>query len=225
MWITPAEWQIVRFTLGACAISTLLILPIGLAVAWPLARRRWPGKLLIETIVTLPLVLPPVATGLILLKLLGRRGVVGHFLHDHFGMDVVFTWRAVVAAAAVMSFPLLVRSARVGFQSVNQRLENIARTLGASNARVFFTITLPLASRGIVAGIVLAFARAIGEFGATILVAGNIPGKTTTLSLQIFESVQLGHDAIAYRLLLICVVIAFGSVWVSEFLMKKSAMR
>lgn len=225
MWITPAEWQIVRFTLGMCAISTLLILPIGLAVAWPLARRRWPGKLLIETIVTLPLVLPPVATGLILLKLLGHRGVAGHFLHEHLGVDVVFTWRAVVAAAAVMSFPLLVRSARVGFQSVNQRLESIARTLGASDARVFFTITLPLASRGIVAGIVLAFARAIGEFGATILVAGNIPGKTTTLSLEIFESVQLGHDATAYRLLLICVVIAFGAVWVSEFLMKKSPVR
>lgn len=222
MDISPAEWQIVRFTLGACALSTLLILPIGIAVAWPLARYRWTGKLFVETVVTLPLVLPPVATGLVLLKLLGRRGNIGAFFHDWLGLDIVFAWRAVVIAAAVMSFPLLVRSARVGFQSVNQRLEVIARTLGASDARVFFTITLPLASRGIIAGTVLAFARAIGEFGATILVAGNIPGKTTTLSLQIFESVQIGDDATAYRLLLVCVVIAFTAVWLSEFLMKKS---
>jgi molybdate transport system permease protein len=224
MGISPAEWQIVRFTIGACALSTLLILPFGIAVAWPLARCRWTGKLFVETIVTLPLVLPPVATGLVLLKLLGRRGTLGAFFHDRLGVDIVFTWRAVVVAAAVMSFPLLVRSARVGFQSVNQRLEVIARTLGASDARVFFTITLPLASRGIIAGIVLAFARAIGEFGATILVAGNIPGKTTTLSLQIFESVQLGDDATAYRLLIVCVVIAFSAVWFSELLMKKSSV-
>ena len=225
MWLTPAEWQIVRFTLAVCALSTLLILPFGLAVAWPLARYRWPGKLLVETLVTLPLVLPPVATGLLLLKFFSRRGGVGHFLHEHLGTDVVFTWRAVVAAAAVMSLPLLVRSARVGFQSVNQRLEEIARTLGASDARVFFTITLPLASRGIVAGVVLAFARAVGEFGATIVVAGNIPGKTTTLSLEIFETVQLGHDASAYRLLIVSVIIGFGAVWLSELLMKRSALR
>lgn len=222
MWLTPEEWQIVRFTLAVCALSTLLILPIGLAIAWPLARYRWPGKLLIETLVTLPLVLPPVATGLLLLKLFGRRGAFGGFLRDQLGIDVVFTWRAVVVAAAVMSFPLLVRSARVGFQEVNQRLEQIARTLGASNPRVFFTITLPLAARGVIAGIVLAFARAVGEFGATILVAGNIPGKTTTLSLEIFSAVQLGHDPTAYRLLIVCAIIAFGAVWSSELLMKKS---
>jgi len=225
MWLTPAEWQIVRFTLAVCALSTLLILPFGLAVAWPLARYRWPGKLLLETLVTLPLVLPPVATGLLLLKFFSRRGGVGQFLHERLGIDVVFTWRAVVAAAAVMSFPLLVRSARVGFQSVNQRLEHIARTLGASNPRVFFTITVPLASRGIIAGILLAFARAVGEFGATIVVAGNIPGRTTTLSLEIFETVQLGHDASAYRLLIVSVIIAFGAVWLSEALMKRSVSR
>jgi molybdate transport system permease protein len=180
---------------------------------------------LIETLVTLPLVLPPVATGLLLLKLFSRRGELGQFLHKQLGIDIVFTWRAVVVAAAVMSFPLLVRSARVGFQSVNQRFEHIARTLGAGDARVFFTVTLPLASRGIVAGVVLAFARAVGEFGATIVVAGNIPGRTTTLSLEIFETVQLGHDASAYRLLIVSVIIAFGAVWLSEALMKKSALR
>ena len=145
MWLTPAEWQIVRFTLAVCALSTVIILPLGLAVAWPLARHRWPGKLLVETLVTLPLVLPPVATGLLLLKLFSRRGGVGQFLHEHLGIDVVFTWRAVVAAAAVMSFPLLVRSARVGFQSVNQRLEQIARTLGASDRASF----LPLRFRSL----------------------------------------------------------------------------
>jgi len=225
MWLTPAEWQIVRFTLAACALSTVIILPVGLAVAWPLARHRWPGKLLVETLVTLPLVLPPVATGLLLLKLFGRRGGLGQFLHEHLGIDIVFTWRAVVAAAAVMSFPLLVRSVRVGFQSVNPRLEQIAQTLGASNLRVFFTITIPLASRGIIAGIVLAFARAVGEFGATIVVAGNIPGKTTTLSLEIFETVQLGHDASAYRLLIVSALIAFAAVWFSEVLMKRSVLR
>lgn len=222
MWLAPGEWQIVRFTLAACALSTLCILPLGLALAWPLARYRWPGKLLVETLVTLPLVLPPVATGLVLLKLFGRRGPFGQVLHQYLDIDIVFTWRAVVLAAAVMSFPLLVRAARVGFQGVDQRLEQMARTLGARNARVFFTITLPLASRGIVAGIVLAFARAVGEFGATILVAGNIPGKTTTLSLEIFEAVQLGHDPIAYRLLILCVLIAFGAVWLSELLMRRS---
>ena len=225
MWLTPAEWQIVGFTLAVCTVSTLVILPFGLAVAWPLARYRWPGKLFVETLVTLPLVLPPVATGLLLLKFFSRRSAVGQFLQQYFGLDVVFTWRAVVAAAAVMSFPLLVRSARVAFQSVNQRLEQIARTLGAGDARVFFTITLPLAARGIVAGIVLAFARAVGEFGATIVVAGNIPGKTTTLSLEIFETVQLGHDASAYRLLIVSVIIALGAVWLSEALMRRSTLR
>jgi hypothetical protein len=131
MSFSPLEWQIVRFTLAVCAFSTLLILPVGLATAWLLDRYHWPGKLLVETVVTLPLVLPPVATGLVLLKMFGRRGPIGHFLSQHFDIDVVFTWRAVVLAAAVMSFPLLVRSARVGFQGVDQRLEQIARTLGA----------------------------------------------------------------------------------------------
>jgi molybdate transport system permease protein len=225
MWPTPAEWQIVGFTLAVCALSTLVILPFGIAVAWPLARYRWPGKLLVETLVTLPLVLPPVATGLLLLKLFSRRSGLGHFLHEYLGIEVVFTWRAVVVAAAVMSFPLLVRSVRIGFQNVNQRLEQIARTLGAGDARVFLTISLPLASRGIIAGILLAFARAVGEFGATIVVAGNIPGRTTTLSLEIFETVQLGHDASAYRLLILSVIIAFGAVWLSELLIKRSALR
>lgn len=217
----PDEWQAVRFTLVACSASTLLILPFGLTIAWLLARPRWLGKSLVETIVTLPLVMPPVATGLILLKLLGRRGSLGGLLHRAFNLDIVFTWRAVIIAAAVMSFPLLVRSARVGFQEVNRRYEQIARSLGAGEWRVFWTISLPLALPAIGGGVLLAFARAVGEFGATILLAGNIPGETQTLSLRIYEAVQLGHDATAYRLLLICVFIAFAAVFSADWLLRK----
>jgi len=154
--------------------------------------------------VALPLVMPPVATGLILLKLLGRRGIIGSLL-ERMGIDVVFTWRAVVAAMVVMSMPLFVRSARAALEEVNVRFENVARTLGASEPRVFFAITLPLAMRGVVGGTVLALARAIGEFGATIVVAGNIPGRTTTLSLAIFGAIELGKDAEAYRLQVLAV--------------------
>lgn len=210
-----AEWQVVTFTVGVATLATLFILPPGLGVAWLLARRRFPGKSLVETLVALPLVMPPVATGLLLLKLLGRRGPVGQLL-SRLDLDVVFTWRGVVVAMAVMSFPLLVRGARVAFEEVNPRLEQIARTLGASDARVFVTITLPLAARGILGGTLLAFARALGEFGATILVAGNIPGKTQTLSLSIYNLVQLGRDAQAFRLLGISAAIAFAAVWASE---------
>jgi molybdate transport system permease protein len=225
MWLSPEDWQALRFTLLACILSTVLILPFGLGIAWLLAKKRWFGKSLLEAIVTLPLVMPPVATGLILLKLLGRRGSLGGFFHRRFDLDFVFTWRAVVIAAAVMSFPLLVRSARVGFQEVNRRYEEIARTLGAGEWRVFVTISLPLAARGILAGVLLAFARAVGEFGATILVAGNIPGETTTLSLRIYEAVQLGHDAVAYRLLIVCVLIAFVTVFAGELLLRKRNSR
>ena len=216
------QWQIVFFTAWVAALSTLSIVPFGLAISWLLARRNWRGKSLVETLVTLPLVLPPVATGLILLKLLGRHGVVGRFLHESLGVEVVFTWRAVWAALAVMSFPLLVRSTRTAFEQVNPRLEQIASTLGASNGRVFFTITLPLARRGIIGGMLLAFARALGEFGATIMVAGNIPGQTSTLSLAIYQSVQLEQDAQAYRLLAISVALAFLAVWTSEWLMSRN---
>lgn len=213
-------WQIVWFTAWVSVLSTLVILPFGVAVAWLLARCAWPGKSLVETFVSLPLVMPPVATGLILLQLFGRRGCIGGWLHNHLDLDIVFTWRGVLIALGVMSFPLLVRSARVAFEGVNPRLEQIARTLGAGNFRVFCTITLPLASRGIIGGSLLAFARALGEFGATIMVAGNIPGKTSTLSLAIFQSVQLGQDPQAYRLLGVSVVLAFAAVWCSEWLLR-----
>lgn len=218
------EWQIVGFSVAMATIATLLILPPGLGVAWLLARRRWRGKVLVETLVALPLVMPPVATGLILLKLLGRRGPVGRILSE-WGLDIVFTWRGVVVAMAVMSFPLLVRGARVAFEEVNPRLEQIARTLGATDSRVFFTVTLPLALRGILGGTLLAFARALGEFGATILVAGNIPGKTSTLSVSIYNFVQLGRDADAFRLLAVAVAVAFLAVWGSEWFLRRGEAR
>jgi len=219
--MTAEEWQIVWFTAWVSALSTILILPFGLAAAWLLARYQWPGKSIVETLISLPLVMPPVATGLILLKLFGRRGAIGGFLHDTLNLDIIFTWRGVLVSLAVMSFPLLVRSARVAFEGVNLRFEQIARTLGAGDFRVFFTITMPLALRGVVGGMILSFARALGEFGATIMVAGNIPGQTSTLSLAIFQSVQLGHDADAFRLLGISVVLAFVAVWWSEYFMRQ----
>lgn len=219
--MSSEAWQITRFTMGIAALSTLAILPLGIALAWLLARRNWPGKSLVETFVALPLVIPPVATGLILLKLLGRRGPVGGWLDRTFGWEIVFTWRAVVIATAVMSFPLLVRTARVAFEGVNPRLEQVARTLGAGSWRVFGTITLPLAARGIVAGAVLAFARALGEFGATIMVAGFIPGQTATLALSIYHLVQLGRDGEALALLTVSIVIAFAAVWLSEWFLRR----
>ena len=222
--MSAEEWQIVALTVRTAALAALLILPPGLLVAWLLARRTWRGKSIVETIVALPLVMPPVATGLILLQLVGRRGPIGSMLH-RMGFEIAFTWRAVVLAMMVMSFPLLVRAARVAFEEVDPRLEQIARTLGARDPRVFVTITLPLAARGIVSGLLLAFARAIGEFGATILVAGNIPGRTTTLSLAIYNFVQLGRDADAYRLLAVSVLVAFGAVWLSEAFLRRKAVQ
>jgi molybdate transport system permease protein len=218
--MTAEEWQIVWFTAWVSALSTLVILPFGVALAWALARGDWRGKSIVETFVTLPLVMPPVATGLILLEIFGKHGV-GGFLQDTFNFKIIFTWRAVLLALSVMSMPLLVRSARVAFEEVNPRLEQIARTLGAGGWRVFFTITVPLAARGIVGGMLLAFARALGEFGATIMVAGSIPGKTQTLSLAIFQNVQLGEDSHAFRLLGVSVVLAFAAVWSSEFFLRR----
>lgn len=219
--MTGEEWQTVWFTTWVSALSTLCILPPGLALAWLLARHEWPGKSIVETLVSLPLVLPPVATGLILLKLLGRRGVIGGFLQERFDFEIVFTWRAVLIALGVMSLPLLTRSARVALEGVNPRLEEIARTLGAGPLRVFLTVTLPLARRGILAGVLLAFARALGEFGATIMLAGNIPGQTSTLSLAIYQHVQLGEDGRAGGLLLVAVALSFAAVWASEWMLRR----
>lgn len=219
--MTAQDWQYVRFTAGMAALSTLLILPLGLALAWVLARRQWRGKAVVETLVVLPLVLPPVVTGLVLLKLFGRRGPLGQLLAGWFGLEVVFTWKAVVLALGVMSLPLLVRAARTAIEEVNPTFEHLARTLGAGEWRVVFTVTLPLAGRGIVAGTLLAFARALGEFGATIMVAGNIPGQTTTLPVAIYHHVQLGEDGAAGVLAGVSALLAFLAVVTSEVLLRR----
>jgi molybdate transport system permease protein len=219
--MTAEEWQFIGFTTRMAVVSTLLILPFGLALAWWLARSRSPAKAIVETFVTLPLVLPPVVTGLLLLKLFGRRGPVGSWLHETFDLDIIFTWRAVVIALAVMSLPLLVRAARTAFEEVNPLFEQLARTLGASEWRIFMTITLPLARRGVLAGMILAFARALGEFGATIVVAGNIPGQTTTLPVAIYQAVQLGEDSRAWTRAGVSAVLAFLAVVGGEFLLRK----
>jgi molybdate transport system permease protein len=214
-------WQITLFSISVGLASTLLILPFGIALAWLFARKEWPLKSVLETIVLLPLVMPPVSTGLILLKIFGRRSSVGQWLYDR-GVEIVFNWKGVLIAMAVMSFPLLVRSVRTSFSEVNPRFEQIAATLGASSLRIFFVITIPLAYKGIIAGALLAFSRALGEFGATILLAGNIPGKTQTLSLAIYSFVQLGKDSEAYTLLGITVALAFLFVWCSEWLLRSA---
>jgi molybdate transport system permease protein len=196
-----------------------MILPFGIVLAWLFARKEWPLKSVVETFVLLPLVMPPVSTGLILLKIFGRRSPIGQWLYER-GIEIVFNWKGVLIAMAAMSFPLLVRSVRTSFSEVNPRLEQIAATLGASALKIFFVITIPLAYRGIIAGALLAFSRALGEFGATILLAGNIPGKTQTLSLAIYNFVQTGKDPDAYILLGITVALAFIFVWCSEWLLR-----
>jgi molybdate transport system permease protein len=214
-----ALWQIGRFTLGVALAATFLMLPPAIVVAWVLARGRFFGKVILETLVSLPLVLPPVATGLILLRLLGRRGPFGALLAGG-GVDIVFTWKAVVLAMAIMGFPLVVRTARAGFEQVTRRYEQVAETLGAGPARVFVTISLPLASRNVLAGALLGFSRALGEFGATIVVAGSLPGRTRTLAVAIFGYLETGQDTHAMILLGVSVIIAFAAVWISNLLVK-----
>src|SRR5512145_709950 len=194
-------WRITLFTVVTAAIATLLMVVPGVQLAWMLARRPFPGRVLVETVISLPLVLPPVATGLILLMLFAPRGPIGRVL-EGLGVEVVFTWRAVVLAMSVMGLPLFVRSARAGIEQVDRRYEAVASTLGASPLRVFITITLPLALPAVLAGAVLGFARALGEFGATIMVAGSIPGATRTLAVAIYTFTDTGRDRDAAMLVL-----------------------
>ena len=218
----PVEiWQISWFTILVACLATLIMMPFGIAVAWLLARWTFTGKTALETFVSLPLVLPPVATGLILLRLLARRGPVGRLL-DNAGIEFLFTWKAVVLAMAVLGFPLLVRTARAGFEQVNQRYELVAQTLGARRLRVFFTVRLPLASRAVAAGILLAFSRSLGEFGATVMIAGSIPGGTRTLASGIYNYVETGQDANANGLLVISISLAFGAVWLSNHIARSA---
>ena len=215
-------WQIAWFTVACAAGATILMLPAGVLIAWLLARRNFPGRSIVETLVSLPLVMPPVATGLLLLVLLSRRGALGGML-ERLGIEIVFTWKAVVIAMAIMGLPLLVRTARAGFEQVNSRYERVAATLGAPPSRIFFTISLPLAWPSVLAGAVLGFARALGEFGATIIVAGSIPGETRTLAVAIYSYTETGQDAQAIRLVLVSVVIAFVALWSANRLVERRA--
>lgn len=213
--MTPSDWQMIVFTLLTSAAAVVIALPAATFLAWLLARKDWFGKSLVETIATLPLVMPPVATGLILLKLLGKRGPIGAWLFSNFGIEMVFTAKAVVIALAVMVFPLLVRSIRTAFEEIPRTFEEAGSNLGRSPLKVFFLITIPLAKRGISAGILLSFARALGEFGATVMVAGFIPGVTETLPLSIYRSVQTGNDSRALWLAGISAMMAFAAIWLS----------
>lgn len=207
-------WVPLLLSLKVAGWATLLATVAGTAAAFGLSRWRWPGRDLLDAILTLPLVLPPTVLGYYLLVLLGRRGIIGETLAG-WGIELVFTWQGAVIAASVVAFPLVFKSARAAFENVDSQLENAARVLGVGEAGVFFRVTLPLAARGIAAGVLLAFARALGEFGATLMIAGNLPGRTQTLSVAIYEAVQAGDDATANMLVLItsvtCVVVLLAA--------------
>jgi molybdate transport system permease protein len=217
-------WSVTVLTVGMAALATALALVPGLWLAWVLTHGRCRGRVLLETFVSLPLVLPPVATGLILLMLLAPRGVFGGFLAS-LGIEIVFTWKAVVIAMAVMGLPLLVRTARAGLEQVDPRFERVASTLGASPFRVFLTITLPLARPSVAAAAVLCFARAIGEFGATMMIAGSIPGSTRTLAVAIYSFAETGRDVEAGQLVIVSAVIAFAALAVANWITVRSGVR
>jgi molybdate transport system permease protein len=216
MRITPAEITALILSVKVALLSLVVMFPPGLLVGWLLAKREFPGKTFLNTVVMLPLVLPPVVSGYLLLILLGKNGPIGGFLSKVFNLEIIFSPFAVVIAISIISFPLLVQGIMTGMASVPSELESAARTLGASPIKVFFTITLPLAHRGIIGGAILGFSKSLGEFGATFMVAGNIPGKTQTMALAIYEAVQLGQDITVYRLVFISTVLAFVAIWITE---------
>ncbi len=224
--IQPLEAEALALSLRVAAWSVLCSLPLGILVAYLLARCRFWGKTLIDGLVHLPLVVPPVVVGYLLLLLLGRRGPVGAWLNDWFGITVIFTWKGAAIAAAVMAFPLMVRSIRLSLEAVDERLESAARTLGAGRVRVFVTVTLPLTAPGILTGAVLAFARSLGEFGATITFVSNIPGETRTLPIALYTATQIpGGEDTAFRLAVISVVLALAALVASELLARHMRKR
>ena len=216
------DLEVVLLTLRVAVVATALLIVPGVLAGLALARYRGPGRGVFETVLSLPLVLPPTAIGIVLLESLSPRRSFGAWLAAH-GVEVVFTWKGAVLASMAMALPLLVRSARTAFEEVDPRLVGVARTLGCGPVRAFLRVTLPLARRGILAGVVLAFSRALGEFGATIMVAGSIPGRTRTLALAIFQEQQVGDDAEAFRLVGITVLLAFGALWLSEWVGRRGA--
>ncbi len=225
-WLTPAEWQAVALSLRVSFWATVLSLPVGIAVAYVLARREFWGKQILNGVVHLPLILPPVVTGYLLLLTFGRKGAVGAFLEQAFGLVFAFRWTGAALAAAVMAFPLMVRAIRMAIEAVDPKLEQAAGTLGASRPWVFATVTLPLILPGIIAGGILGFAKAMGEFGATITFVANIPGQTQTLPSAIYAYLQVpGGDAAAFRLVWIAIVIAMGALLLSEWVGRAVARR
>jgi molybdate transport system permease protein len=223
---TPEEWRAIGLSLRIAMIATCASLPLAIAIAWLLARRRFFGKTVLDGLVHLPLVLPPVVTGYILLILFGRRGPIGFWLETHFGIVLSFRWTGAALACAVMGFPLMVRAIRLAIEAIDPRLEQTASTLGAHPIWVFATVTLPLALPGILAGAVLCFAKALGEFGATITFVSNIPGETQTIPAAIYSLTQVpGGDAGAFRLSLVALAIALGALVVSELLARKANTR
>jgi molybdate transport system permease protein len=224
--LTPDEWTAIRLSLRIAIVATVVALPFGIAVAWVLARKDFWGKSLLDGLVHLPLVLPPVVTGYLLLLSFGRRGAIGSFLADTFGIVFSFRWTGAALACGIMGFPLLVRAVRLSIEAIDRRLEDAASTLGANPTWTFLTVTLPLALPGIIAGMVLCFAKALGEFGATITFVSNIPGETQTISAAIYTYTQVpGGDAAAGRLVVVAIVIALAALVASEWLARRAGTR
>ncbi len=222
MMIRPEEWEIVLLSLKVSGVAIGGALPVSFLLAWLLARVRFPGRFLLDGIVHLPLVLPPVVTGWLLLIALGANGPAGRFLSETLGISLLFRWTGAALAAAVMALPLMVRAMRLSIEAIDRRLEGAARTLGASPLRCFLTITLPLSMPGVLAGAVIGFARSIGEFGATITFVSNIPGETRTLPIAIYSALQIpGSEQAVTRLALISVALSLGAVILSEFLARR----
>ena len=220
--LTPQEWTAVALSLRVAAVSTLVALPFGVAIAFLLARKSFWGKALLDAVVHLPLVLPPVVTGYLLLITFGRKAPVGAFLADHFGIVFSFRWTGAALACGVMAFPLMVRAIRLSLEAIDKRLEDAAATLGANRTWLFLTVTLPLALPGVIAGMMLAFARALGEFGATITFVSNIPGETQTISAAIYMLTQVpGGDAAALSLVIVSIVISLAALVGSEWLARR----
>lgn len=225
--LTQADWKALGFTALVSCCGVFLSLPAGLLVGWLLSRRSFPGKAFVETAVNLPLVLPPVLTGYLLLVLLGKRGWIGSWLWRQFGLDVAFTWRAAMIVVAVMGFPLLVRAIRLAFDGIDPRLYQVARTLGARRFDAFWSVSLPLARHGVLAGAVLAFARGLGEFGATLIFYGN-PETAPTLSLRFYNDWESGAapgESHLWHLVAASIVLAFVTLAVGEYLEKKGRRR
>jgi molybdate transport system permease protein len=224
--LSPDEWTAILLSLRIAVVATVVALPLGVAMAWLLARKDFWGKALLDGVIHLPLVLPPVVTGYLLLISFGRRGPIGAFLSDYFGIVLSFRWTGAALACGIMGFPLLVRPIRLAIEAVDRRLEQAAATLGANRAWVFLTVTLPLALPGLIAGCVLCFAKALGEFGATITFVSNIPGETQTISAAIYTLTQTpGGDAAASRLVLVAIAIALVALVASEWLARRAGMR